>query len=323
MKIADLKVGQTCSIALVVKSASARETKAKKPYLFLEFFDGTDVIGGNYWDWSSGNIPPVNAILDIDCQVTEWQGKKQLNVKAMTTNTTKVLADFAPSSGADVAGTYKAAYALMSEVKDDTLRTIALGVLEELRELWITVPGAVSIHHNYIGGTLIHSYSVATIAGVLANTIPGANWDLAVVGGMLHDLGKLYTYTVNGVNIDRTSNGMLYEHIFMGAEFIGNYAENVVNTDDPLVYAKVRLLRHIILSHHGRLEYGSPVAPQCLEAYIVHSADGLDATAEQIRQASDKAGEVRWTEKIWALNNSPHLTTHYVKEATTRSKEMV
>lgn len=315
MKISELAVGGTYTLPLVVKSASSRETKAKKPYLYLEFFDGVDVISGNYWDWTSGNVPPVNAILDVEAQVTEWAGKKQLSVKSMSTNTTKVLADFAPTSTIDIAGTYKDAYALMSDVKDDTLRTIALGVLEELRELWITVPGACTVHHNYIGGNLVHSYSVAKLAGAIANETEGANWDLAVVGGMLHDLGKLYTYTVNGVNIDKTSNGLLYEHIFMGAEFVGNYAENVVNTDDPIVYAKVRLLRHIILSHHGRLEWGSPVTPMCIEAYIVHHADNLDATAEQIRQQSSKAGEVRWTEKIYTCNNTPHLTTHYVGEA--------
>lgn len=323
MKISELVIGNTYTLPLVVKSATPRETRAKKPYLFLEFFDGTDVISGNYWDWSSGNVPPVNAILDVTAQVTEWAGNKQLTVKAMTQNTTRVLADFAPTSSVDIAEAYKKAYELMLAVKDDTLRTIALGVLEELREYWITVPGAVSIHHDYIGGTLVHSLSVASIAGAMAKVIEGANWDLAVVGGMLHDIGKLYTYKIDGVSINRTSNGMLYEHIFMGAEFIGNYAENMVDTDDQYVYAKVRLLRHIILAHHGSLEFGSPVTPQCIEAYIVHYADNMDAQAEQIRRASYKAGESRWTDKIWALNNRPHLTTHYVKEAMARTKETV
>lgn len=323
MKISELVIGNTYTLPLVVKSATPRETRARKPYLFLEFFDGTDVISGNYWDWSSGNVPPVNAILDVTAQVTEWAGNKQLTVKAMTQNTTRVLADFAPTSSVDIAEAYKKAYELMLAVKDDTLRTIALGVLEELREYWITVPGAVSVHHDYIGGTLVHSLSVASIAGAMAKVIEGANWDLAVVGGMLHDIGKLYTYKIDGVSINRTSNGMLYEHIFMGAEFIGNYAENLVDTNDQYVYAKVRLLRHIILAHHGNLELGSPVTPQCIEAYIVHHADNMDAQAEQIRRASYKAGEARWTDKIWALNNRPHLTTLYVKEAMASPKETV
>lgn len=313
MKIAQLEVGKVCEIALVVKSAVARETKAKKPYLVVEFFDGTDTIVGNYWDWSSGNIPDVNAILDVKAQVTEWQGVKQLNIKAMSTCTTRQLADFAPTSIHDIAETYKAAYALMMDVADDTLRTIAIAILEELKELWITIPGAKNVHHAYIGGTLIHSYNVAVKAKAMAMVTEGANVDMVTVGAMLHDLGKLYTYKIDGVNIDTTSDGKLYEHIFIGAEFLGNFAEMHVDTDNPMVYGKIRLLRHIILSHHGKLEYGSPVPPQCIEALIVHLADMLDASAEQIIDASRKVGDDIWTDKIWTLNNKPHLSVQYIK----------
>ena len=91
MKIAELEVGTMCDITLVVKSATARETRAKKPYLVVEFFDGTDDITGNYWDWSSGNIPEVNSILDVHAQVTEYIGKKQLNIKTMRSNNTRHL----------------------------------------------------------------------------------------------------------------------------------------------------------------------------------------------------------------------------------------
>lgn len=313
MKIKELVLNEMCEITLVVKTAVAKETRSNKPYLSMELYDGTDVIVAQYWDWVSGNIPAVNTVLDVTAQVTEWQGVKQLNVKRMVTSTTMQLADFAPKSEFDIAETYKAAYALMSNINDDTLRTIALAVLEEAREYWLTVPGAISIHHNFIGGTLVHSYDVARKAKALAECTAGANVDLATVGGMLHDLGKLFTYTLNGVNVDMTANGRLYEHSFMGAEFIGNFADNHVDTDNPYVYAKVRLLRHIILSHHGELEYGAVVTPQCIEAYIVHYADAIDATNEQLRVATKSAGtETNWTGKLWALNNRPHLTHNYV-----------
>jgi 3'-5' exoribonuclease len=281
--------------------------------LFLELFDGTNTITGNYWDWTSGNKPDTNTIVDITAQVTEWQSAKQLNVKSMSANTTARLEDFAPSSGYDIGEIYKKAYALMSDVMDDELRTVALSILEEAKELWITVPAAARVHHNYIGGTLLHSYNVAIKAKALAEVTEGANVDLATVGGMLHDVGKLFTYRVNGVVIDTTANGRLYEHIFIGAEFVGNFAENHVDCDDPYIYGKIRLLRHIILSHHGILEFGSPVTPQCIEAYIVHHADSLDAAAEQIKAATLESPEKDiWTEKLWALSNRQHLTTRYV-----------
>lgn len=315
MKIKELVTNEIVEITLVVMSATAKATKAGKPYLSLELYDGTDCIMANYWDWSTGNIPAVNAILDVKAQVTEWQGVKQLNVKSLRTNTTKHLADFSPTSDYDIAATYKAAYDLMTDVKDDELRTIALAVLEEMRPMWLTVPGAVSVHHNFVGGTLVHSYNVALKAKVLAEVTEGANVDLCVVGGMLHDIGKLFTYTLNGVKVDLTANGKLYDHIFMGAEFIGNFADSHVNTDDPYTYGKVRLLRHIILSHHGEQEYGSPVTPQCIEAYIVHHADAIDATNEQIRVATKNTGDcMNWTDRIWTLHNRPHLTHTYVAD---------
>lgn len=315
MKIKELNINEVVDITLVVKSATARETKAKKPYLVLELYDGTDVITANYWDWLTGNIPAVNTILDIKAQVTEWQGAKQLNVKTMKTNTTLQLADFSPRSEYDIAETYKAAYTLMSEVHDETLRTLALALLEDLRTAWVTIPGAVSVHHSYIGGTLVHSYSVARKAKAIAEATEGANVDIATVGGMFHDIGKLFTYRVNGVNVEYTANGKLYEHLFIGAEFVGNFADALVDTDDPYVYGKIRMLRHIILSHHGELEYGSPVTPQCIEAYIVHHADSIDATNEQIRVATKNGGDTAmWTDKLWALNNRPHLTHTYTAD---------
>lgn len=312
-KINELNVGTVCDITLVVKSASARTTKANKPYLVLELYDGTDTISGNFWDWAGANIPAVNAILDVHAQVTEWQGKKQLTVKSLRNNTTYHLAEFMPSNGVDVAQTYKDAYAMLCDVADDDLRTIAIAALEELKGKWLTVPGAVGVHHAYVGGTLIHSYSVAQLAETIAQTIPEANIDLCVVGGFLHDIGKLFTYRMNGISIEMTSDGHLYEHIFMGAEFIGNFADNHVNTDNQLTARKLQLLRHIILSHHGTLEYGSPVFPMCIEAHIVHAADGLDAVTEQIRAAARKVPDnAQWTDRVYTLNNRAQLTPDYV-----------
>ncbi len=313
MKINELEVGKSCTITLVVKSATPRETRAKKPYLALELYDGVDTINGNYWDWSSKNVPAVNAILDVTANVTEWQGNKQLTITALRNNTTKHLAEFMPSNGHDISKIYNQAYELMCSVKDDALRSVALGILEALQDSWLKVPGAKGVHHAYIGGTLVHSYSVAKIAKAIATQIPEANIDLCVVGGFLHDVGKLYTYKINGIAIDRTDDGNLYEHIFMGAEFVGNFADTVVDTDNPIVMLKIQLLRHIILSHHGKLEFGSPVTPQCIEAFIVNYADGVDACVEQIRAAARKVPEgSKWTERIYTLNNCQQLDPSYV-----------
>lgn len=311
IKIADLVVNSVVDITLVVMSATARETKAKKPYLQLEMYDGTDIIMGNYWDWTSGKIPENNTILDVKAQVTEYMGMKQLNIKALSTNTERHISEFEPSSGVDMPEVFKEAYALVSSVKDDFLRTIAVETLELLNQEWLTIPGAKGVHHAFIGGTLVHCLSVAKIALAISKQIPEADDDLCIVGGMLHDLGKLWTYRLSGVSITITDEGQLFDHTYMGARFINNFAENYYK--DPKDTLKLQLLEHIILSHHGSLDFGAAVPPMCIEAHIVHKADGVDASVQQILEASRKLGDVKWTERIYTLNNRPQLTAQYVK----------
>lgn len=318
VKIKDLAVNSTATVTLVVLSAIARETKAKKPYLQLELYDGTSTIQGNYWDWTSGKIPEKNSILDVTCQVTEYLGVKQLNIKSLTLNTERHLSEFQPSSTIDMSEVYKEAYSLTSDLKDDFLRSLSLAALEALRDLWLTVPGAKGVHHAFVGGTLVHSLSVAKIAKAISQQIPDSNDELCFTGGLLHDIGKLFTYAVEGITIDMTDEGKLYDHTFMGAEFIGNFTMEQTWYTEDAVCPKLEVLRHIILSHHGSLEYGAAVPPMCIEAHIVHCADGVDAATQQIIEASNKLGQVKWTDRIYTLGNKPQLTTQYVKEVFNR-----
>lgn len=305
--IKELEVNQVVCIPLVVRSATSRMTKSNKPYLALELFDGSETINGNYWDWGGANIPQKNAILDVKAQVTEWQGTKQLNIKGLSTNVECSLSDFAPESPYDAKEIWASAYEMLTSVKDDFLRDLSLTILESLQKDLLVAPGAKAIHHAYTAGTLVHSYSVACIAQAIAKQTPGANVDLCVVGAMLHDIGKLRTYKLDGVNIEMTDEGCLYDHLYIGVEMLNTFIlEN---------NAKAEMLRHILLSHHGKLEYGAVVPPQSIEAHIVYHADSIDAAAEQVRACSLKLnGNDKWTERIWALENRPHLSIQYVSD---------
>lgn len=311
-KIRELELNSVVTIALVVMNATARETKAKKPFLQLDLYDGVDMISGNYWDWAGKNIPAKNTILNVTAQVTEYLGVKQLNIKSLTTNTERHISEFMPSSDFDIAEIYKEAFARASGIKDDFFRRITLYILEDLMDLWYTVPGAVSMHHAYVGGTLIHSLSVAKIAQAISNQIPASNSELCFTAGLLHDVGKLFTYKMNGLAIEMTPDGSLYDHTFIGAEFIGNYAETFIKSEADK--RKLQLLRHIVLAHHGSLEFGAPVLPMCVEAHIVHSADSVDSRVQPIIDQSKKFGNAMFTDRIWSLGNKPQLTTQYVRE---------
>lgn len=306
LKIADMEVGQTYECPLAVVSSSSRTTKSGNPYLVMELYDGFDTIQCNYWDWSGESGPKRNTVYNFKVECSEYMGNKQLTCRKVKLNTTDALESFMPQGQHDVAQCFKDFYQMAVDIKDDFYREVALDIIEQTSQYWLHVPGAITVHHNYMGGTLVHSLGVAKKAKAIAEVTTGAWLDLVVIGAMFHDIGKLFTYNLDGLAIDITDDGQLLDHVFMGAEFVGNMAEGHLRCEwDEL---KVQMLRHVILAHHGRKEYGSPVTPKCLEAHIVAHADGLDVAEELINEASRKAGDVRWTDKIWALDNMPHMT---------------
>lgn len=310
-KIADMEVGNSYDTALAVVSASARTTRTGKPYLTMTLYDGVDQITCNYWNWAGESMPKQNTVYDFHVDCGEYQGKKQLTCKAVRANTTDMLEDFMPQGTVDVANAYKDFYALINDLNDDFFREIGLHIAEEAKDLWLHVPGANTVHHNYMGGTLVHSLSVGRLSKAMAEKIDGAWVDLACIGGLLHDVGKLFTYSLNGLAINYTEDGQFLDHLFIGAEFVGNMSSTFIRSEfDEL---KLQLLRHIILSHHMKKEFGSTVTPKCMEAWIVAHCDDMDAKAEMIRVESHKAGDTaRWTEKIWAADNQPHFTTQAI-----------
>lgn len=145
--------------------------------------------------------------------------------------------------------------------------------------LW---PAATKIHHNQIGGLALHSLNVCKNALSIATIYQGENisLDLLVAGALLHDIGKLEEYNMNG---SRTIPGNLFGHHVIGFQKVSNLA--ILNGIDPISDIKIAMLNHIILSHHEKLEFGSPVMPQIMEAIIVAKADVLDACVETARKS--------------------------------------
>lgn len=315
MKISEFKVGETISVSLLVKEASARATKAGKPFLSLTLGDGFTEISGNYWTWAGKVVPDKGAVLRISAAVAEWQGAKQLNIKVMANDLETPVAVFMPKSDFDLIKVYEEAMNLVDSIDDDFYNSVCREVLEEYRSQFMLIPGAKFVHHAYVGGTLIHSVSVAKIARVMAATIDEASVDLCTSGALLHDLGKLVSYSVNGAIIDITDIGMLEGHIMAGVDMLDLVVQRSFRPISEQNQAKYALLRHVILSHHGEQQYGAIVNPRSIEAYIVSSADRLDANCEQIRVASKAVGDVStiWTDRIYMLDNAPHVSSIYTE----------
>jgi 3'-5' exoribonuclease len=146
-------------------------------------------------------------------------------------------------------------------------------------------PGSVKGHHAQLGGLLLHVWEVASIARHIAKTVRGANPDLVVAGALLHDIGKTEAYCIQPEGFAHTPTGMLLGHVVLGALL---FDRRVIAAQVPFTTAQRDEMLHFILSHHGALEFGSPIQPMTPEAEIVHWADESSAKAtDMLDELSD------------------------------------
>jgi 3'-5' exoribonuclease len=161
-------------------------------------------------------------------------------------------------------------------------------------------PSAITHHHNYVGGNLEHTYGVIQLCKTICEMYNGINKDLVVTGAILHDIGKLKEYSIKAA-IEKTDEGNFIGHIVMGdrwirekiAELRGNGKDFDQDLEDKLC--------HIILSHHGRYEFGSPRLPKTIEACVVHAADLMDSQVKNFIQNIEegrKTSEDEWV-YVW------------------------
>lgn len=309
MNLRTAKSGDSISTPLALTKAEIKKTKTGKPYLQVAFSDSTDTITGNIWDWYEAL--PATGIYDVQAIVGEYQGKKQLNNVTMQPSTNQDMSMFnLQFLDADAMSSVRGMLKILIQ---GIQHTALYDIVDEIYSgLWSSVceaSSAKSVHHVGIGGNLAHTCEVAMLAERLAEVAKTNGYqvseDLCVAGALLHDIGKIYTYSVNGPVVEVTRAGALSDHIALGLKILN---QSVAAKKYP---ETAQLLEHIILSHHGKLEYGSPVTPKFMEAYIVNTADGLSANLAVIKAYNDKADaeqkESIMTDKIFVAGNAEHL----------------
>ncbi len=279
MAVRDLTGGDTFDGVLVVKGVQTRETKAGKPFLRVELGDKTGSIRANVWD----SNPELEALyspsstLKITALVEEHErfGRSLKIAEAVVA----AEGDFDPEDlrdGPPVGADKMEAdlRALIASVNQPQLRQLLDMVLGPDTETWPPyrdAPAAKRFHQAYKHGLLEHCLSVAQSVADVADNFPGIDRDLAVTGALLHDIGKLDAYTTDPDAIDFTDDGRLQGEIPLGFFRI----KTLINGIDGFPVTLNRGLCHIILSHHGKLEHGSPVVPLTREATLVHMMDHL------------------------------------------------
>lgn len=173
---------------------------------------------------------------------------------------------------------------VLKEIQDTRIRGLVKLVVDKHYTAFVTSPAACNNHHNYPGGLLVHSHSTAMLAGKIADHFIASgqklNRDVILAGAFLHDVGKVICYKPAekpepGRPYDSTKESKMFHHIPIGFHMVASAAE-ALGLPEEYYYD----ILHIILSHHGRKDWSSPVEPKTPEAFIVHKADFLDAFIE-------------------------------------------
>lgn len=181
------------------------------------------------------------------------------------------------------------------------------------------IAGSQGIHHAYLGGLLEHSLSVAVLADTISSHYPGVDRSLLIAGALLHDVGKVEELQMELALIDYTPRGRLKGHLVMGSEMVAAEAARIKNFPVELL----EQLQHLILSHHGRQEFGSPTVPMTTEAFLLSFIDDLDAKMnlmEQLRTKMTESG-LQWTEYQRSLERFLYLSPMPVEEERSEKPE--
>lgn len=314
MNLKTAKPGEMISDRMVLVKAEIRKTKTNKPYLAATFGDGSDQVAGNIWDWND-NLPPAGVYI-VNATVGEYMGKKQLNNIKMLWDENQDMAAFSLHYTEDLDSPYRSINKLIDDIQNEGLKAIVREVYDAVHPEYIYASSALGVHHVGIGGNLCHTLEVTELAADMAVRLVQLGYDvdvdLCIAGALLHDIGKIDTYTVNGPTVEMTLSGSLSDHIALGIRRLR------ASEASKKYFYTASLLEHIILSHHGSKEYGSPVTPKFMEAYVVCHADGLSAVLNTLRSYNDKAdAEQRpglMTERIFTANNCEHLRQGAVQD---------
>jgi 3'-5' exoribonuclease len=265
--------------SFAVKSVESAQTKDKKAYYKLILIDKTGEVKGQIWSDNFANIQkpaliPGNVIM-INGTVDEYKGSLQINILTASKLDDNLLDEYMEASDFDLDELWEDLQKHIDSVKDPQISEFLKKLFtdKEISRRYKTYPAAEYVHHAFQGGLLEHVVEMLDLAQPLKKYYPEANYDFITAGIIMHDIGKLYELEPIGVVVQRTTEGYLEGHLVKSFEILLGKGRGILNE------ANMLLLKHIILAHHGFLEFGSPVLPATIEAVIVSYLDQLSTKA--------------------------------------------
>lgn len=303
-KINDYQEGDLVDLFALIAESTIRQTRKGDNYLSLTFQDPSGKISGNLWDVTDAQQKEfVNGqVVHVNGTIGSYQGQTQLNINDIRLthqgepNDPTMFVASAPESEKELKDDLRP---FLADIKEPVWRSIVFYLIQQHGEAFFKSPAAKTNHHAFVGGLAYHTLSILRLAQAVCSLYPDINRSLLYAGATIHDLGK--TIELSGpIATEYTSTGKLLGHISLIDGEICNACQklDIDSEQGPAV-----LLRHMVLSHHGLMEYGSPVRPQLREAEVLHHLDELDADIMMMNAALEKTEPGSFTDKIFALDN--------------------
>lgn len=292
-----IKSGDIIDDRFAVSEKSLARKKDGNPFLTLVFSDKTGVVKGVVWDDAENTAQTVAAgdIVHVAGTANQYRETLQITVKSMSAVSRDTVdpSDFMPASRRNPDQMMERLIKLADTIRTPHLKALLASFWEDddfVRQ-FKTAPAAKHMHHAYIGGLLEHTLSLALLADRVVEHYGGIDRDMLIAGAILHDIGKTKEFEYDN-RIDYSMEGRLISHIVIGIELI----EKKIAAMDHFPPVPALLLKHMIISHHGSREFGSPEPPKTLESVMLNYLDEIDSKINGIREfmASQDPGS-EWT----------------------------
>jgi len=293
---ADIHENQPVDSLFLVSSKNQGVTKGGNSYLVLKLLDRSGEIEGRVWDRADDLSRGFdrNDFVRVRGQATLYQGKMQIRVQDVMRVEEKNVAaeDFLPRSAFDPDAMLGDLQTILRGMKNPHLLALAEACFadQELMDLLKRAPGAKTIHHPYLSGLLEHTLSLLRLILKVVENYQEIDVDLLLIGGFLHDIGKVYEFSFDRA-VEYTDAGQLLGHLVMEVEMVNKKIPSIPDFPDELAM----LVKHLLVSHHGAYEFGSPKLPQTVEAIMLHALDDLDGKIQAIQNLPEKEPGSKWT----------------------------
>ncbi len=300
--IKDYKINDEFEGFMLIKEVRKGIASNGKPFLTLIFRDKTGEIDAKLWGATPEDeeMYQPEKVVKLTGNINEFRGRAQFRIKTIriATKTDNVrISDFLETAPIEVEELKVLMTEFIFEMKNPNIQRIVRAFIKKYEEELYIYPAASKNHHAYVSGLAHHIISMLKLAKQLCELYPSLNKDLLYAGIILHDIGKIHELS-GAISTSYTVPGTLLGHISIMVSEIEEVAEELKIEGEEVV-----VLQHIVLSHHGKAEWGSPKPPMIKEAEMLHFIDNIDAKMNMLDRALSQIEPGEFTERVFALDN--------------------